>query len=124
MRHFRFSMTLVALACISGLATAQAAIKTKTVEYKQGGTVLEGYLAWDDEQQGKRPGVLVVHEWEARIAGCIGYPLGEPPGACGRWPGVIWGRQPSHTSSNASEIKPLAFAITRTLPQTEPHTAL
>ena len=30
MRHFRCSMTLVALACISGLATAQAAIKTKT----------------------------------------------------------------------------------------------
>ena len=64
MRHFRCSMTLVALACISGLATAQAAVKTKTVEYKQGDTVLEGYLAWDDEQQGKRPGVLVVHEWD------------------------------------------------------------
>ena len=64
MRRFRFSMTLVALACISGLATAQAAIKTKTVEYKQGDTVLEGYLAWDDAQQGERPGVLVVHEWD------------------------------------------------------------
>ena len=64
MGHFRCSMTLVALACISGLATAQAAVKTKTVEYKQGDTVLEGYLAWDDEQQGKRPGVLVVHEWD------------------------------------------------------------
>lgn len=45
----------------SGLATA--AVKTQVVEYHQGGTTLEGYLAWDDAAQGKRPGVLVVHEW-------------------------------------------------------------
>jgi dienelactone hydrolase len=64
MRKFRQSVALVALVCISGIATAQAAIKTKVVEYKQGDTVLEGFLAWDDEQQGERPGVLVVHEWD------------------------------------------------------------
>ena len=40
-----------------------AAIQTKVVEYKDGDTVLEGYLAYDDAIQGKRPGVLVVHEW-------------------------------------------------------------
>src|ERR1700730_18970935 len=55
---------VVALTCLSGVAVAQAAIKTKAVEYKQGDTVLEGFLAWDDAQQGKRPGVLVVHEWD------------------------------------------------------------
>lgn len=44
-------------------ATAQAAIVTKTVEYRHGGTVLEGYLAYDDQATGKRPGILVVHEW-------------------------------------------------------------
>jgi dienelactone hydrolase len=43
--------------------SAQAALVTKTVEYRQGGTVLEGYLAYDDSVQGKRPGVLVIHEW-------------------------------------------------------------
>jgi len=42
---------------------AQAAIKTEVIEYKHGDTVLEGYLAYDDAVKGKRPGVLVVHEW-------------------------------------------------------------
>ncbi len=41
-----------------------AALKTQTVEYKQGNTVLEGYLAYDDALSGKRPGILVVHEWK------------------------------------------------------------
>lgn len=40
-----------------------AEVKTQVVEYKHGNTVLEGYLAYDDAVQGKRPGVLVVHEW-------------------------------------------------------------
>ncbi len=40
-----------------------AAIQTRTVEYKHGNTVLEGYLAYDDTIKGQRPGVLVVHEW-------------------------------------------------------------
>ena len=40
-----------------------AEIKTKTVEYKDGETVLEGFMAWDDANTGQRPGVLVVHQW-------------------------------------------------------------
>lgn len=43
--------------------SAEAKVISKTVEYKSGGTVLEGYVAYDDAQKGKRPGVLVVHEW-------------------------------------------------------------
>lgn len=50
-------------AALAGAATAQAAVQTKTVEYKHGDTVMEGFLAYDDAVQGKRPGVLVVHEW-------------------------------------------------------------
>ena len=42
---------------------AQAGLHTETIEYKQGDAVLEGYLAYDDAVQGKRPGVLVVHDW-------------------------------------------------------------
>src|SRR5687767_6669404 len=42
---------------------AHAALKTEVVEYKHGDVVLEGYLAYDDATQGKRPGVLIVHEW-------------------------------------------------------------
>lgn len=50
---------------LAGLAlgAAQAKVVTQTVDYKDGGTVLEGYLAYDDSVTGKRPGILVVHEW-------------------------------------------------------------
>lgn len=40
-----------------------ADIDTRTVEYKEGETVLEGYLAVPAGEAGKRPGVIVVHEW-------------------------------------------------------------
>jgi dienelactone hydrolase len=42
---------------------AFAAIKTETVEYKDGDTVLEGFVAYDDSSDKARPGVLVVHDW-------------------------------------------------------------
>lgn len=45
-------------------APAQAALQTRTVEYRDGQTVLQGYLAYDDAVTGARPGVLVVHEWK------------------------------------------------------------
>jgi dienelactone hydrolase len=44
-------------------AAASAAIQTKVVEYKDGDTVLEGVMTWDDSVQGRRPAVLVVHQW-------------------------------------------------------------
>jgi dienelactone hydrolase len=40
-----------------------AAVKTTTVKYEHNGVTLKGHLAWDDAIEGKRPGVLVVHEW-------------------------------------------------------------
>lgn len=46
-----------------GSAAASAAIKTREIEYRQGDTALQGFLAWDDAAKGGRPGVLVVHEW-------------------------------------------------------------
>jgi dienelactone hydrolase len=42
---------------------AQAEIRTERIEYRHGDSFLEGYLAYDDSMTGKRPGVLVVHEW-------------------------------------------------------------
>jgi len=42
---------------------AAAALKSRTVDYVYGGKTFQGYLAWDDAVAGKRPGVLVVHEW-------------------------------------------------------------
>ena len=47
--------------CLVG--SAQAEVRMDPVEYKQGDTVLRGHIAYDTEVEGKRPGVLVVHEW-------------------------------------------------------------
>ncbi len=42
---------------------AHAAIKSENIEYKDGDTVLEGYLVYDDAVTEKRPGIIVVHNW-------------------------------------------------------------
>lgn len=42
------------------------AIQSKHVEYRDGDTVLEGYVAWDDAVEGERPCVLVSHAWAGR----------------------------------------------------------
>ncbi len=44
-------------------AVANAAVQGKDVSYSANGTTLNGYIAYDDQVQGKRPGILVVHEW-------------------------------------------------------------
>jgi dienelactone hydrolase len=53
--------------CLSGLLclpwSAEAAVQGTEVRYQVGETELVGYLAHDDAIEGKRPGVLVVHEW-------------------------------------------------------------
>ena len=54
-----FSLLWLALVATS----ARAEVKTKEIEYKQGDTPLKGFLAYDDAVKGKRPGVLVIHEW-------------------------------------------------------------
>ncbi|MEM1206614.1 MAG: dienelactone hydrolase family protein [Acidobacteriota bacterium] len=54
----------VALAATVGLGSPlDAKVQTETREYQVGDTTLRGLVAWDDSIQGKRPGVLVVHEW-------------------------------------------------------------
>ncbi len=55
----------LSLAAALTLASGQVAaeMQTETVEYEVNGETFTGYLAYDDEADGKRPGVLVVHEW-------------------------------------------------------------
>ncbi len=53
----------VAVAALLASTAAYAAVQTKEVDYKQGSTPLHGFLAWNDSNAGRRPGVLVVHEW-------------------------------------------------------------
>ena len=63
-------MRRIARFVIAGLALlalvpsgARAALKTETIAYRIGDKEFNGYLAYDDAIAGKRPGVLVVHEW-------------------------------------------------------------
>jgi dienelactone hydrolase len=42
---------------------AAAEVKHEDVTYSANGLTMKGYLAYDDAVKGKRPGVLVVHEW-------------------------------------------------------------
>lgn len=51
------------LILLLGAFSARAEIKTETVEYKQGDTTLEGYIAYDSNIKGKRPVIMIVHEW-------------------------------------------------------------
>ncbi len=38
-------------------------METAKIAYRDGDTGLEGHLAWDGSVAGRRPGVLVVHDW-------------------------------------------------------------
>jgi dienelactone hydrolase len=58
-----FAAALAMAFVFVGVSPARAEVKTEVVEYRHGDVVLEGYLAYDASLGGKRPGVLVVHEW-------------------------------------------------------------
>ena len=57
LRNILISLLLVASVSV------QAAVVGEEVSYQAGDTTLKGYLARDTAMQGKRPGILVVHEW-------------------------------------------------------------
>lgn len=42
---------------------SHAELHSEAVSYQDGDTPLQGYLVWDDAFEGKRPGIMVVHEW-------------------------------------------------------------
>jgi dienelactone hydrolase len=58
----RMKFIFAAMALAVALPAA-AAIKTEAFEYMDGETVLDGYIAFDDAAKGKKPGVLIVHDW-------------------------------------------------------------
>ena len=45
------------------VSVAHAEIQTKEISYSVDGVNLKGYVAFDNSIKGKRPGILVVHEW-------------------------------------------------------------
>ncbi len=59
----KYLLMSIMLLC-AGTAHADVAIAHQTIEYTQGDTTLEGYLAYpDDKSTAAKPGVIVVHEW-------------------------------------------------------------
>ena len=63
------NLKLLAAAALSLLLAACAGsghvpmIKEEPVTYRDGGTVMMGYIVYDDAIKAKRPGIVVVHEW-------------------------------------------------------------
>lgn len=64
------------------MPAAQAKLVAKVVHYQGGDTKLKGYMVYDTKFKGKRPGILVVHEWwgqnayarkRARMLARLGY---------------------------------------------------
>lgn len=90
---------------------AWADVRTEAVEYREGDLLLEGVLAFDDAGRGRRPAVIVVHEWwglgdhpkrSARRLAELGYvafaldmygkgKLTDDPAQAGKWAGEVRG---------------------------------
>lgn len=46
-----------------GLVSANAEIKEAATEYQADGVTCEGWHAYDSAKEGKRPGILIIHQW-------------------------------------------------------------
>jgi dienelactone hydrolase len=106
---------------------AHAKVVTKTVTYKDAGTELKGFFAWDDAKSGKRPGILVVHEWwgldeyakmRAKKLAELGYvafaldmygegKVTEHPKTAGQWAGMIRSNQKAWQQRGLAGLKVL-----------------
>lgn len=58
----RIAIGLLAVGLLLSVA-ARAEIRGQEISYSDGQVTMKGYIAYDDAIAGKRPGVLVVHEW-------------------------------------------------------------
>lgn len=76
------SACIVLLMLLAAILSAYAEVRHEEVTYTADGLTMKGYLAYDDAIKGKRPGVLVVHEWwghneyarkRARMLAGLGY---------------------------------------------------
>jgi dienelactone hydrolase len=62
---------LAAAAVVLQAGAAQAAMKTQWIDYQQGSTALSGYLVYDNAVQGRRPGVLMIHDRSGFSSGTL-----------------------------------------------------
>ena len=77
----KFLALIAGMACLAAVQI-HAEIRTQTVEYKEGETSLEGFIAYDDAIISKRPAVIIAHQWKglsdyekerARMLAKLGY---------------------------------------------------
>ena len=54
---------ILAAALVVSSSGAIAALKEEPVTYKDGDTTMKGFIVYDDAKKGKRPGIVLVHEW-------------------------------------------------------------
>jgi len=54
---------LVLLLSVFLVASAHAGVKTETVIYKDGDVELEGFVAYPEGEETKRPAVIIIHDW-------------------------------------------------------------
>jgi dienelactone hydrolase len=59
-------LTLALLCAIGAVSFSQSKpnVKGADVEYRDGSAVLQGYVAYDAARKGKRPVVLIAHDWD------------------------------------------------------------
>jgi len=57
------ALMLAACAAPGDQKSAGAVIKEEPVTYRDGSTVMKGYIVYDEASKAKRPGIVVVHEW-------------------------------------------------------------
>src|SRR5262245_24321515 len=57
------TMMMAVLFAIAVVANARAAIKEEPVTYSDGEATMKGFVVYDDAVTGKRPGIILVHEW-------------------------------------------------------------
>ena len=62
MKYFLRSI-LAVLALALPTTSPAAELVEKTIEYQQGKKTFEGFLVYDGDLEGKRPGVLIIHQW-------------------------------------------------------------
>jgi len=57
------TMMTAALCALTMVVNAHAAIREEPVTYQDGTTTMKGFVVYDDAVQGRRPGIVMVHEW-------------------------------------------------------------
>ena len=63
-KYFKLFLTgLVMISTLAISAQSKTAVKGQEVTYTSAGTTLKGYVAYNKNQKGKRPAVIVVPEW-------------------------------------------------------------